>query len=234
MRKKQSRRTRQALALSAFLLAGAVVITGGISGRAWAQTIVSTNRSGEDVADVDKTDADATEGILEIQSGGIVKNGYGGKTNNGTASGNHMNVYGGGIVNQNAVGGYSESGDVENNWVAIGRGSESGAIVSGSAYGGYSEFGGVQNSFAIVDSTGTVMNLHGGYGNGNVTGSSADVKGTVNESAYGGYSVNGDVQNSFALLEQGGTVKGTLAGGGASGDVTGSSVTVSGTVNESA
>ena len=189
-------------------------------------------------------------GSIITVSGTVSKNAYGGYSANGGVENSFALLESSGKVSGDLVGGWGDgnvtgsSADVKGtvNESAYGgrsvNGTASGSIitvsgtVSKDAYGGYSENGSVQDSFAFLDSTGRVYMLYGGFASddGEVTGSSADVKGAVDNTAYGGYSENGSVQNSFALLEQGGTVKGFLIGGGASGDVTGSSADVKGTV----
>jgi hypothetical protein len=194
--------------------------------------IVNTDRSGEDVAEVNVTDSNASGGRLTIDSGGIVKNGYGGRTNNGTASGDEMDVYSGGIVNQNAVGGYSESGDVEINSIYIERGS--GSKVQGSAYGGLTENGEATGNLARL-SIGTVGGaLYGGRGTTRaqqnetrIEGNSVDV---TAKDVYGGYASTGDANASadhnLVRVSYDAKVNGSIYGGYSSGSAVGNSVNI--------
>ena len=193
--------------------------------------IVNTDRSGEDVAEVNVTDSNASGGRLTIDSGGIVKNGYGGRTNNGTASGDEMDVYSGGIVNQNAVGGYSESGDVEINSIYIERGS--GSKVQGSAYGGLTENGEATGNLARL-SIGTVGGaLYGGRGTTRaqqnetrIEGNSVDV---TAKDVYGGYA-SGDAsavaEQNLVSVSRRAKVNGSIYGGYSSGSAVGNSVNI--------
>ncbi|UJF24704.1 autotransporter outer membrane beta-barrel domain-containing protein [Suttonella sp. R2A3] len=182
------------------LLASAIAVAClGFSATTLADTIINSDQTGNIAYGVlvNTGNAAATGGVVDIQSGGIIKRAYGGFSFYGYASDNSVTVSGG-TVNEIAYGGYSQDNDTVKNSATV-----SGGMVQNHVYGGYSD------------------------GNGNATDNSVTVSGgTVKKSAYGGYSLRGGaVKNSVTV--SGGTVDASILGAYARGDVTDNTVTVS-------
>ncbi len=138
---------------------------------------INTDHSGDNAYGVKETVNDAENGVVKIQTGGIIDSATGGYSDSGNAKSNQVTVSGG-TVNWNVEGGYSDSGYANNNQVSISAGkvnyviggySDSsyadnnqvtinGGTVNGNAYGGFSDSGNANNNQVTITG-GTFTNI---------------------------------------------------------------------------
>ncbi len=176
--------------------------------------IISTDQSGNNALGVKATTADAENGVVEIQTGGIIDSAVGGVSDSGNAKSNQVTVSGG-TVNGDAYGGYSDSGNVKSNQVTV-----SGGTVDGDATGGYSDSGTINNNQVTV-SGGTVQgNASGGASDsGDTNNNQVTVSSGTVEWVIGGETGGSGTANNNQVTVSGGTVA-VVLGGGARGNGT--------------
>jgi hypothetical protein len=111
---------------------------------------------------------------------------FGGAVNDGTATGNSVAIFGGGIESNLVSGGFViNAGNVSNNIVTIDGGSLSAIKDKGFVVGGCTTFGNaINNSVTVNDGVVHDMDIFGGavIGNGDATGNSVTINGGTTES----------------------------------------------------
>ncbi|PIE45609.1 MAG: hypothetical protein CSA45_01765, partial [Gammaproteobacteria bacterium] len=123
-----------AITLTLSVLSPTVVLAAGmITGTPGTPLIIKTDQSGNEAVGVLETGSNPAEnGIVEIQTGGVIDGATGGHSDNGNATNNHVTVSGG-TINGSNYGGISEHRNATNNSVTI-----SGGTVTGNNTGGAS------------------------------------------------------------------------------------------------
>ncbi|MDR2008559.1 MAG: hypothetical protein LBQ34_06275 [Alphaproteobacteria bacterium] len=132
---------------------------------------------------------------------------YGGRSSNGTASGNAVLIEDG-TFGGDIYGGYSSNGTVSGNRISIGGGTFGRRDFQQYIYGGYSDANGdaINNEIKISGNLNfTRISLFGGKStNGAASGNAVSIEGgTFDYSIYGGYSSNGTAFDNKVLIENG-------------------------------
>ena len=137
--------------------------------------------AGNDNQDYDK---DASGGNVTINGNADITGAvYGGRSTDGSAHHNTVNISGGSVAGS-VYGGSSSSSNANNNIVNI-----SGGSVEGFVYGGYSDNGTAYNNTVNISADSVEGSVYGGYaGDGSVYNNIVNISGgSVAGSVYGGY-----------------------------------------------